>query len=51
MSSEAGTEGVSWECDMLGEVWAFVAASRVEGGIDLDGQHVMVMCVSVLDQF
>ena len=35
MGSEEGTEGVSWEGDMLGEVWACVAAMRDEGGIDL----------------
>ena len=35
MGSEEGTEGVSWEGDMLSEVWAWVAALRVEGGIDL----------------
>ena len=35
MGSEEGIEGVSWEGDMLGEVWACVAALRVEGGIDV----------------
>ena len=48
-----GTEGVSWEDDVLGKVWACVAALRDERGIDLvavNGQHVMVMCVSVLNQ-
>ena len=51
VGSEAGTEGVSWEGDMLGEVWVYVAALRDEGGIDVqvvNGQHVMVMCVDQL---
>ena len=32
---EAGSEGVSWEGDILGEVWSCVAALRDEGRIDL----------------
>ena len=35
VSSEAGIEGISWEDDMVGEIWACVAALRDEGGIDL----------------
>ena len=35
VGSEEGTEGVSWEGDMLGEAWACVAALRDERRIDL----------------
>ena len=53
VDSEAGTEGVSWEGNMLEEVWTGGAPLRDEGGIDLlmvNGQHVMLMCVFVLDR-
>ena len=35
VGTEAGIEGVSWENDILGEVWACVAALKDEERIDL----------------
>ena len=52
MDSEADTEEFAWEGDnTMGEVWACASALRNEGGIEfVDWQHVMVKCVSVLNQ-
>ena len=54
MGSEESVEGVSYEGDMLGELWVCEAALRNDERIGLkvvDYQYVIVLYGAVLDQF